>query len=135
MDNRAILKSLLISAVASTLVLAFAAGYSSTTTPDGVTTHHYTFSLFGFWVISLGLFVTPTTFVFGYPLVHLLFKLRVFSIYTVSLSGTIGAIVVVAFLLSKFPPAPMLMFYYGLGGFVASVTAFISYKNLTKRSI
>ena len=134
MDNRAILKSLLISAIVTTVVLAFAGGYTSTTTPDGVITHHYTFSWFGFWIVLLGMFVIPSTFAVGYPLSHLLFKLRAFNIYTVALSGTIGAIAVVAIIFSKYPPAPMQMLYCGLGGFVASVTAFISYKNITRRS-
>lgn len=132
MDNRAILKSLLVSAIVTTVVLAFAGGYSSTTTPDGVTTHHYTFSWFGFWLVLLGLFVVPSTFVVGYPLSHLLFRLRAFNIYVVALAGTVGAIGVVSVLFSKYPSAPMQMLYYGLGGFVASVTAFISYKNITK---
>ncbi|QLE97470.1 hypothetical protein [Neptunomonas phycophila] len=134
MDNRAILKSLLVSAIVTTVVLAFAGGYSSTTTPDGVTTHHYTFGWFGFWLVLLGVFVVPSTFVVGYPLSQLLFKLRIFNIYVVALSGTIGAICVVAVLFSKYPPAPMQILYYGLGGFVASVTAFVSYKNITRRS-
>ena len=134
MDNRAIIKSLLVSAIITTVVLAFAGGYSMSTTPDGITTHHYTFGWFGFWLVLLGLFVIPSTFVVGYPLAHLLFKLHLFNIYGVALSGTIGAIVVVAVLFSKYPPAPMQMLYYGLGGFVSSVTAFISYKNITMPS-
>ena len=133
MDNRAILKSLLLSAIVTTVVLAFAGGYSSTTTPDDVTTHHYTFGWFGFWLVLLGVFVLPSTFIVGFPLSHLLFKLRAFNIYVVALSGTIGAIGVVAVLFSKYPPAPMQMLYYGLSGFVASVTAFVSYKNITRR--
>lgn len=125
---------MLVSAIVTTVVLAFAGGYSSTTTTDGVTTHHYTFSWFGFWLVLLGIFVLPSTFVVGYPLSFLLFKLRAFNIYVVALTGTVGAIAVVAILFSKYPPAPMQMLYYGLGGFVASVIAFITYKNITRRS-
>lgn len=135
MDKRAILKALLVSAVLTTVVLAVVGGYSSTTTPDGVTTHHYTFSWFGVWLLLLGIFVVPSTFIVGYPVSLLLFRLRAFNIYAVSLVGTAGAIAVVAILFSKYPPAPMQMFYYGLGGFVASVTAFITYKNITRQSI
>jgi hypothetical protein len=134
MDKPAILKSLLVSALITTVVLAIFGGYSSSITPDGVTIHHYTFSWFGTWLFLLGIFVVPSTFVVGYPVSLLLYKLRAFNIYVVSCVGTFGAISVAAVLFSKFPPALMQMVYYGLGGFVASVTAFITYKNITKSS-
>ena len=134
MDKRAILKALLVSALITTVFLAVLGGYTSTTTPDGVTTHHYTFNWFGIWFLILGVFVVPSTFIVGYPVSLILFKLRAFNIYAVSLVGTVGAIAVVAVLFSKYPPAFMQMLYYGLGGFVASITAFITYKNITKSS-
>ena len=133
MDKRAILKALLIAAIVTTIVLAIVGGYSSATTPDGVTTHHYTFSWFGIWLLLLGVFVVPSTFMVGYPVSIFLFKVHAFNIYIVSLTGTVGAIAVVAILFSKYPPAPMQMFYYGFGGFVASVTAFFTYKNITNQ--
>ena len=132
MSKSALLKSLGISAAITTIVLAILGGYSSSTTPDGVTTHHYTFSWFGFWLPLLGLFVFPATFAVGYPVSLLLYKIKLFNIYVVSLVGIIGAIAVVSVLFSKYPLAPMLALYYGTGGFVASVTAFIAYNNLTK---
>lgn len=134
MDKRAILKALLVSGLLTTIILAILGGYSSTTTPDGITTHHYTLSWFGTWLFLLGIFVVPSTFIVGFPLSLALHKLRLFNIYCVSLAGTVGAISVVAVLFSKYPPAPMQMLYYGLGGLVASATAFISYKNITKSS-
>ncbi len=134
MDKRAILKALLVSSLMTTVILAVAGGYSSTTTPDGVTTHHYTFSWFGIWLLMFSMFVIPSTFIVGYPVSLLLLKFNAFNIYTVSLIGVVGAISMVAILFSKYPPAPMQMFYYGFGGFVASVTAFITYKNITKSS-
>lgn len=135
MSKSALLKALGISATITTIVLAILGGYSSSTTPDGVTTHHYTFSWFGFWLPMLGVFVFPATFAVGYPVSLLLYKFKLFNIYVVSLVGIIGAIAVVSVLFSKYPLAPMLALYYGAGGFVASVTAFGAYKNLTKVSI
>ncbi len=135
MDKHAILKALLVSSVFTTVVLAVVGGYSSTTTPEGIATYHYTFSWFGVSLFLLGIFVIPSTFFVGYPMSLLLFKLRAFNVYVVSLVGTVGAIAAVAILFSKYPPAPMQMFYYGLGGFVASITAFFTYKNITRPSI
>lgn len=135
MSKSAFIKALAISAAITTIILAVLGGYSSSTTPDGITTHHYTLSWLSVWLPLLGMFVFPATFVVGYPVSLLLYKVKLFNIYVVSLVGVAGAIAVVSVLFSKYPLAPMLALYYGTGGFVASVTAFVAYKNLTKVSI
>ncbi len=132
MDKRAILKALTVSAAVTTIVLAILGGYSSTTTPDGITSHHYTFSWFGIWLLLLGLFVFPTTFIIGYPVSLFLFIINLFNAY--SIIGVLGAIAVASILFSKFPLAPMLALYYGVGGFVAAFTAYCTYKNITRPS-
>ena len=127
MDHSAIIRALAISAFVTTIVLSLLAGISTTTTPDGITTHHYTFDFFWLSLAILGVFIFPVTYVIGYPVALLLLKLRLFNVYVVSLVGVAGAIGAVSVLFSTYPPAPMMGLYYGLGGLVGGLTAYSSY--------
>lgn len=133
MDKRAILKALVISAFVATITLAVLGGYSTTTNPEGVTTHHYTFSWFGWWIFLLGIFVVPITLLIGYPSALLLYHFKIFNIYSVSLIGVVSTLAVVSLLFSKFPPPLMQSIFYGIGGLVAAITAFYSYQNITSK--
>ncbi|WP_460806060.1 hypothetical protein [Microbulbifer agarilyticus] len=132
MDKSAILKSLLVSSLLTAVFLSIIGGYSTSTAPDGITTHHYTFRWFKTWLFFLGIVVVPLTFILGYPASLILYKLRAFNIIVVPIVGSALAVLAVAVLFSMYPPDPRLMLYYGLGGFVCSITTFIAYKNITR---
>lgn len=132
MNQRALIKALFVSALVTSVVLSFLSGYSSSTTPDGITTHNYTLSWLLFSFILIGMFVLPVTFIVGYPVSITLIKLNLFNMYSVSIIGVLGAIGAVMLIFNKVSLAPMQAIFYGVGGLVGSMSAYLAYKKFNK---
>ncbi|WP_444918414.1 hypothetical protein [Microbulbifer sp. JMSA003] len=131
-NHRALLKSVLISAIVSTVVMAFFSGYGKTITPDGVVTHYYNFSSVFLWMPILFMVMAPTIVIVAYLLGIALIKSRLFSLPVVVIAGAVGGGLVISMLSGKWLMFSIVGLYYIASGIVSAVTCYYLYKKFNK---
>ncbi|WP_444945624.1 hypothetical protein ACJJIP_16515 [Microbulbifer sp. VTAC004] len=131
-NHRVLLKSVLISAIVSTVVMAFFSGYGKTITPDGVVTHYYNFSSVFLWMPILFMVMMPTIVIVAYLLGIVLIKSRLFSLPIVVIAGAAGGGLVISMLSGKWLMFSIVGLYYIVSGIVSAVTCYYLYKKFNK---
>lgn len=131
-NHKALLKSVLIAAVASTLVMALFSGYGRTISPDGLATHYYNFGSVVMWAPILLMIMAPTIAVIAYCLGYLLIKLHLFSLPMVALTGAVGGGLVISALSGKWLMLSVVGAYYVLAGSVSAVICYFLYRKFNK---
>lgn len=131
-NHKALLKSVLISAVVTTVVMAFVSGYGKTITPDGVVTHYYNFSSAFSWMPILFMVMAPTMMIVVYLLGITLIKSRLFILPVVAVAGAMGGGLVISFMSGNWLMFSMVGLYYIVAGAVSSVICYYLYKQFNK---
>ena len=131
-NHKALLKSVLVSAVVTTVVMAFVSGYGKTITPDGVVTHYYNFSSVFLWMPILFMVMAPIIAIVAYLLGITLIKSRLFILPVVAIFGALGGGLVISFLSGNWLMFSMVGMYYIVAGTVSAVTCYYLYKKFNK---
>jgi hypothetical protein len=121
-----------MSAVISTVVMAFVSGYGKTITPDGVVRHYYNFSSVTLWAPILFMLMAPTIIVVAYMLGVVLIKNRLFFLPVVAITGALGGGFVISALSGNWLMFSMVGLYYSIAGTVSAVLCFYLYKKFNK---
>lgn len=127
MNKLAILTASAISAMITTILLAILFSYFST---------NDTFNWYEFGLLLLlnGVLVFPVTFMVCFPVWLVLYRIKLFNIFVVSLVGIGGAITAGYMLSTSSSWTPMNALGLGIVGSFISITAFVAYKYLTNKS-
>jgi hypothetical protein len=131
-NHKALLKSVLISSVVTTVVMAFVSGYGKTITPDGLVTHYYNFSSVYLWMPILFMVMTPTIVIVAYLLGITLIKSRLFLLPVVTIVGATGGGLIISILSGNWIMFSIVGLYYIVAGTVTAVTCYYLYKKFNK---
>ncbi|WP_430459572.1 hypothetical protein ACQUQU_10180 [Thalassolituus sp. LLYu03] len=131
-NHKALLKSVVVSAVLSTVVMSFISGYGKTITPDGAVTHYYNLSSVFIWAPILLMVMGPTIVVVAYLLGMALIKSGLYSLPVVTAVGAVSGGLVISALSGNWLMFSEVGLYYIVAGAVSAVTCYFLYSKFNK---
>ena len=126
-NHKALLKSVFISAIFSTVIMSIVSGYGKTITPEGIVNHYYNFSSVVLWGPILFMVMAPVIALVAYVLGMLLIKSRLSLLSVVIVVGAAGGGLFIYAFSDNLIIFSMVGAYYIFMGAVSAITSFYLY--------
>lgn len=130
----ALLKSVSIASIFTTLFMSLLSGYGFNISPDGDTSHYYSFTQVKTYLIILLIIMAPTIAILGYTLGYLIIRYRLFKLTYVLMIGFLSASIFASLLFFDLTVIfSFLGLYYLLPGVIAAYLSYYLYKKFNNK--